>query len=89
MSKPEWNSFDDLKAETLELHARIDAMAFRLVEMTDERNRARDALQNFVLQVDEFNCGGWDEADWPAAFGALVELAEVGRAALRETEGNP
>lgn len=43
----------------------------------------REALQEFVTQVDEFHAGEWDERDWTAAKTILTEIARRGKWALR------
>lgn len=70
MTKQTRSVVDDLRAGIQALEQRLTA--------------AQDALRNFVLQVDEFTAGDWDEADWPAAFDSLTQLAEAGRKALGE-----
>lgn len=42
--------------------------------------------RDLVRQVDEFNAGGWDGFDWPAALGVLTEQAEFARKLLVNDE---
>lgn len=53
------------------------------------REKASQALGNFVAQVDEFVAGKWDEIDWPAALGTLVDMAKDSRPILALARQTP